>query len=48
MLIPSIDLRGGNAVQLINGKRSAIDAGDPLPIARQFALAGRLSIQWLE
>ena len=44
MIVPSIDLRGGNAVQLIGGEKLAIDAGDPLKIADQFALAGELAV----
>lgn len=44
MIIPSIDLMGGNAVQLIGGKEHAIDAGDPRPIARSFRLAGEVAV----
>ena len=29
MLIPPIDLMGGDAVQLIGGKEPALNAGDP-------------------
>ncbi|TVQ92561.1 MAG: histidinol dehydrogenase [Deltaproteobacteria bacterium] len=44
MILPSIDLQGGHAVQLVGGKDLALDAGDPLLIAERFAVAGELSI----
>jgi len=44
MIIPSIDLINGQAVQLIGGEKKAIDAGDPRPIAEQFSLAGVLAV----
>lgn len=44
MIIPSIDLRGGNAVQLVGGETLKIDAGDPRPIARRFAVAGEVAV----
>ncbi len=44
MIVPSIDLQGGQAVQLVGGERLAIEAGDPLPIAARFALAGELAV----
>jgi len=44
MIVPSIDLRGGKAVQLIGGKELAIDAGDPRPIARQFGIVGEIAV----
>ncbi|MHC4975674.1 MAG: phosphoribosyl-ATP diphosphatase [Planctomycetota bacterium] len=44
MIIPSIDIMNSNAVQLIEGKHKAIDAGDPLPIARSFARTGEIAI----
>jgi phosphoribosyl-ATP pyrophosphohydrolase/phosphoribosyl-AMP cyclohydrolase len=40
MIIPSIDLVDGNAVQLVHGKKLKINAGNPKPIAKQFALSG--------
>jgi phosphoribosylformimino-5-aminoimidazole carboxamide ribonucleotide (ProFAR) isomerase len=40
MIIPSIDLQGGRTVQLVGGERLAVDAGDPAPWLRRFALAG--------
>lgn len=44
MIIPSIDVMDGHAVQLIGGKEKAIDAGDPRPIARRFRLAGDVAV----
>jgi phosphoribosyl-ATP pyrophosphohydrolase len=44
VIIPSIDLAGGNAVQLVGGREMALDAGDPRPIARRFALAGEVAV----
>ncbi|MEQ8768673.1 MAG: phosphoribosyl-ATP diphosphatase [Planctomycetota bacterium] len=44
MIIPSIDLMNGNAVQLVGGKEKALDAGDPRPIAERFRLAGELAV----
>lgn len=44
MIVPSIDLMGGRAVQLVGGERLEIDAGDPFPIAERFALAGEIAV----
>ncbi|MFP6745895.1 MAG: phosphoribosyl-ATP diphosphatase [Alphaproteobacteria bacterium] len=44
MIIPSIDLMDGNAVQLVGGREKAIDAGDPRPIAERFARAGEIAV----
>lgn len=44
MIVPSIDLRAGSTVQLVGGERLALDAGDPLPIAERFALAGEIAV----
>lgn len=44
MIVPSIDLQGGQTVQLVGGEAKAIDAGDPLPIAERFALAGEIAV----
>jgi len=44
MIIPSIDILGGKAVQLIGGREQRLDAGDPRPIAEQFALAGEVAV----
>jgi len=44
MIIPSIDMQQGQAVQLIGGETLAVEAGDPRPIAERFALAGELAV----
>ena len=44
MIIPSIDVLGGRAVQLIGGESEAIDAGDPRPILARFSIAGEVAV----
>ncbi|MFO0744566.1 MAG: phosphoribosyl-ATP diphosphatase [Myxococcota bacterium] len=44
MLIPSIDLQGGQTVQLVGGEELKIQAGDPRPIAKRFRLAGEVAV----
>ena len=44
MIIPSIDLLDGQTVQLVQGKRQALDAGDPQPLARRFGVAGEIAV----
>ncbi|WP_191057976.1 phosphoribosyl-ATP diphosphatase [Geminicoccus harenae] len=44
MIVPSIDLQGGHAVQLIGGEQQVIDAGDPTPIMERFRLAGDVAV----
>ncbi|MEM8949980.1 MAG: phosphoribosyl-ATP diphosphatase [Pseudomonadota bacterium] len=44
MIIPSIDLEGGNAVQLIGGEEKALDAGDPRPLATQYGRVGEIAV----
>jgi len=44
MLIPPIDLMGGQAVQLIGGKEHALSAGDPRPLAEKFGRIGEVAI----
>ncbi len=44
MIVPSIDLMQGQAVQLVGGREKALDAGDPRPIAGQFRLAGEIAV----
>mgnify|MGYP000030870321 CR=1 FL=1 len=44
MIIPSIDLMGGQAVQLRQGKTLVLQAGDPRPWARRFGLLGEVAV----
>lgn len=44
MIVPSIDLMGGRAVQLEGGEALRIDAGDPRPLAEKFAVAGEIAV----
>ncbi len=44
MIVPSIDLMDGQAVQLVGGRARALEAGDPLAIAERFAVAGELAV----
>ncbi|MCH7814761.1 MAG: phosphoribosyl-ATP diphosphatase [Planctomycetes bacterium] len=44
MIVPSIDLMGGRAVQLVGGRELELDAGDPRPIAERFALVGEIAV----
>jgi len=46
MIIPSLDLLGGRAVQLVGGKPGpgSLDLGDPLALAARLAVAGELAV----
>ncbi|MEX2624379.1 MAG: phosphoribosyl-ATP diphosphatase [Acidimicrobiia bacterium] len=44
MIIPSIDISGGQAVQLVGGEVLAIEAGDPLPIMERFSVVGEVAV----
>jgi phosphoribosyl-ATP pyrophosphohydrolase/phosphoribosyl-AMP cyclohydrolase len=44
MIVPSIDLRGGRAVQLIGGREHALDGGDPLEVAERFSRVGEIAV----
>lgn len=44
MIIPSIDLQQGHAVQLVGGEEKALDAGDPRPLARRFGRVGEIAV----
>lgn len=44
MIVPSIDIRGGQAVQLIGGRDLAIEAGDPLVWADRFGRVGEVAV----
>ena len=44
MIVPSIDVMGGRAVQLRGGKEHILDGGDPLARLDQFAVAGEVAV----
>ena len=44
MIVASIDLMDGAAVQLVGGKHLKISAGDPRPIAQRFGVAGEIAV----
>jgi phosphoribosyl-ATP pyrophosphohydrolase len=44
MLIPSIDIMGGRAVQLVNGERFELDGGDPMELASRFSILGDIAV----
>ncbi len=44
MIVPSIDLMGGQAVQLRGGREKVMDAGDPVPIAERFGVVGDVAV----
>ena len=44
MIVPSIDIANGEAVQLIGGREQALKAGDPLPLARNFGRVGEVAV----
>jgi phosphoribosyl-ATP pyrophosphohydrolase/phosphoribosyl-AMP cyclohydrolase len=44
MIIPSVDIQNGQAVQLVGGKEKKIDAGDPMAKLQEFSLAGEVAV----
>jgi phosphoribosyl-ATP pyrophosphohydrolase len=44
MIIPSIDIMGGRAVQLRQGREFVLDGGDPLERLEQFAVVGEVAV----
>jgi phosphoribosyl-ATP pyrophosphohydrolase len=44
VIIPSIDLRHGQTVQLVGGRDHALSAGDPRPIAERFSRVGEIAV----
>lgn len=44
MIVPSIDLAGGRAVQLVQGRQQVLDAGDPRPLAEKFGRVGEVAV----
>ena len=44
MIVPSIDLEAGHAVQLVGGAAKALDAGDPRPLASHYGRVGEVAV----
>ena len=44
MIIPSIDIMNGRAVQLRQGRELVLDGGDPLERLEQFAVVGEVAV----
>jgi phosphoribosyl-ATP pyrophosphohydrolase len=44
MIVPSIDISGGQAVQLVGGESLAIEAGDPIPLLDRLGLVGEVAV----
>ena len=45
MIVPCIDLMEGRVVQLVGGRKKALDAGDdPMALAERFAVVGEISL----
>lgn len=44
MIVPSIDLMDGRAVQLVGGQRLELDAGDPRPWMERFTRVGEVAV----
>ena len=44
MIVPSIDIMGGRAVQLRRGREFVLDAGDPLAWLEKFCVAGEVAV----
>lgn len=44
MIVPSIDIMNGTAVQLRHGRELVLDAGDPLEWLERFSVAGEVAI----
>ncbi len=44
MIVPSIDLMGGRAVQLVGGRGEPVISADPFEMAERFAVVGELAV----
>ena len=44
MIVPSIDIMGGRAVQLRRGKEFVLDGGDPVERLEEFSIAGEVAV----
>jgi phosphoribosyl-ATP pyrophosphohydrolase len=44
MIVPSIDVAGGRAIQLRQGREHVLDGGDPLARLEEFSVAGEVAV----
>lgn len=44
MIVPSIDIKGGRAVQLRGGKHPVLDVGDPEEVAARYSRIGEIAV----
>ena len=44
MIVPSIDLMGGRAVQLVGGRGRPVESEDPFEMAERFAVVGEIAV----
>ena len=44
MIVPSIDILGGRAVQLRGGKHPVLDVGDPEEVAERYSRVGEIAV----
>jgi len=44
MIVPSIDLMGGRAVQLVGGKGQPVESADPFETAERFSVVGEIAV----
>lgn len=44
MIVPSIDISSGQAIQLVGGEELAIEAGDPRELMERFSLLGEVAV----
>jgi phosphoribosyl-AMP cyclohydrolase / phosphoribosyl-ATP pyrophosphohydrolase len=44
VIVPSIDLMGGQAVQLVGGREPGLELGDPLALAERFRPVGEIAV----
>ncbi len=44
MIVPSIDIMGGRAVQLRRGREFVLDGGDPIERLEEFSVAGEVAV----
>jgi len=44
MIVPSIDIIAGRAVQLRRGKEFVLDGGDPIARLEEFSVAGDVAV----